>query len=174
MIEPEVAFIDLPENMDLIEAMVKYIINSLFNNNRRELEFLNDNGDGELLTRLQNVLDNQFVRLSYTEAITILQQAMKNGHQFENKDIFWGMDLQTEHERYLCEQETKKPTFLFNYPKDIKAFYMKINDDNKTVAACDLLVPGIGELVGGSARENNYDKIVGRCDELKITTADLQ
>ena len=174
MIEPEVAFIDLTENMDLIETMVKYIINYLFNNNRRELEFLNNNGDNQLLTRLQNVVDNQFVRLSYTEAITILQTAVKNGHRFDNADIFWGMDLQTEHERYLCEQETKKPTFLFNYPKEIKAFYMKVNDDNKTVAACDLLVPGIGELVGGSVRENSYDKIIARCHELQIPTSDLQ
>lgn len=174
MIEPEVAFIDLTENMDLIETMVKYIINYLFNNNRRELEFLNNNGDDQLLTRLQNVVDNQFVRLSYTEAIKILQTAVNNGHKFDNADIFWGMDLQTEHERYLCEQETKKPTFLFNYPKDIKAFYMKVNDDNKTVAACDLLVPGIGELVGGSVRENSYDKINARYHELEIPTADLQ
>ncbi|WP_425377751.1 asparagine--tRNA ligase [Spiroplasma endosymbiont of Polydrusus pterygomalis] len=174
MIEPEVAFIDLSENMTLIETMIKHIINYLFANNRHELRFLNNNVDDKLLARLQNVIDEEFVRLSYTTAIEILQKAVANGQQFENPNIFWGMELQTEHERYLCEQETKKPTFLFDYPKEIKAFYMKAQDDNKTVAACDLLVPGIGELVGGGVRENDYDKIVNRCHELKIPVADLQ
>ncbi|WP_374696327.1 asparagine--tRNA ligase [Spiroplasma endosymbiont of Polydrusus formosus] len=174
MIEPEVAFIDLAENMTLIETMIKYIINYLFANNWRELEFLNNNVDDKLLVRLQNVIDEKFVRLSYTKAIEILQKAVAKRQQFENPNIFWGMDLQTEHERYLCEQEIKKPTFLFDYPKEIKAFYMKAQDDNKTVAACDLLVPGIGELVGGSVRENDYNKIVNRCHELKIPVADLQ
>ncbi|WP_338955867.1 asparagine--tRNA ligase [Spiroplasma endosymbiont of Polydrusus cervinus] len=174
MIEPEVAFIDLAENMTLIETMIKHIINYLFANNRHELEFLNNNVDDKLLARLQNVIDEEFVRLSYTTVIEILQKAVTKGQQFNNPNIFWGMDLETEHERYLCEQETKKPTFLFDYPKEIKAFYMKAQDDNKTVAACDLLVPGIGELVGGSVRENDYDKIVNRCHELKIPMADLQ
>ncbi|WP_342256029.1 asparagine--tRNA ligase [Spiroplasma endosymbiont of Poecilobothrus nobilitatus] len=174
MIEPEIAFIDLEENMTLIEKMIKHIINYLFVNNSHELDFLNSNVDDKLLERLKSVLNDEFVHLSYTKAIEILQKAVTKGQKFENTDIFWGMDLQTEHERYLCEIETKKPTFLFNYPKEIKAFYMKINDDNKTVAACDLLVPGIWELVGGSVRENDYDKIVSRCNELKIPTTDLQ
>ncbi|ALA97204.1 asparaginyl-tRNA synthetase [Spiroplasma kunkelii CR2-3x] len=174
MIEPEISFIDLEENMTLIEKMIKHIIIYLFINNHYELDFLNNNVDDKLLERLKSVLNDEFAHLSYTKAIEILQKAVTKGQKFENPDIFWGMDLQTEHERYLCEIETKKPTFLFNYPKEIKAFYMKINDDNKTVAACDLLVPGIGELVGGSVRENDYDKIFSRCNELKIPTTDLQ
>ncbi|MFU0252206.1 asparagine--tRNA ligase [Spiroplasma sp. Moj] len=174
MIEPEIAFIDLEENMTLIEKMIKHIIIYLFINNHYELDFLNSDVDDKLLERLKSVLNDEFVHLSYTKAIEILQKAVTKGQKFENPDIFWGMDLQTEHEKYLCEIETKKPTFLFNYPKEIKAFYMKINDDNKTVAACDLLVPGIGELVGGSVRENDYDKIVSRCNELKIPTTNLQ
>ncbi len=174
MIEPEIAFIDMEENMTLIKKMIKHIINYLFVNNHHELDFLNINVDNKLLERLKSVLNDEFVHLSYTKGIEILHKAVTKGQKFENTDIFWGMDLQTEHERYLCEIETKKPTFLFNYPKEIKAFYMKINDDNKTVSACDLLVPGIGELVGGSVRENDYDKIVSRCNELKIPTTDLQ
>lgn len=174
MIESEVAFIGLEENMALIEAIIKYIINYLFVNNRNELNFLKNNIDNKLLTRLQNVITNKFAQLSYTKAINILQKAVENGKQFENSNIIWGMDLQTEHERYLCEKKTKKPTFLFNYPKEIKAFYMKTNDDNKTVASCDLLVPGIGELVGGGVRENEYYKIIKRCKELKIPVTDTQ
>ncbi|AHF60766.1 asparaginyl-tRNA synthetase [Spiroplasma mirum ATCC 29335] len=174
MIEPEVAFSDLNDIMKLAQGMIKHVIKYLFDHNHSELSFLTANVDAELLTRLQNVYESEFAQTSYTAAIDLLLAAVKNGHQFVNNDIFWGMDLQTEHERYLCEVVNKKPTFLIDYPKYIKAFYMKINDDNKTVAACDLLVPGIGELVGGSQRENDYQKIVNRCLEMKIPTSDLQ
>lgn len=174
MIEPEIAFINLKENMKLIEKIIKYIINYLIINNYYELIFLNNNVDNKLLKKLKNVINTKFIYLSYTKAIKILKKAVIEKYKFENNNIFWGMDLKTEHEKYLCEKETKKPTFLFNHPKKNKSFYMKINDDDKTVASCDLILPGIGELVGGSVRENNYNKIIKRCNELKISTKDLQ
>lgn len=174
MIEPEIAFADLNEDMDIAEGLIKFVLNYLFTNNQSELKFLNDNIDSNLWTKLEDVKNSSFIRMSYTEAIEYLLKAKDEKIPFENNDIFWGMDLQTEHERYICEQITKKPTFLTNYPKEIKAFYMKLNPDNKTVATTDLLVPGIGELVGGSQREDDYDKLLKRCHELNVATSDLQ
>ena len=169
MIEPEMAFCDLAGDMDVAEAMVKYIIDYVSETCKDELEFLNKFVDNGLLERLKNVSENAFVRLSYTEAIEILKQ---NADKFDDKNIFWGKDLQSEHERFLTESVYKKPVFLTDYPKEIKAFYMKQNPDGKTVAAADLLVPGIGELVGGSQREDDYDKLVARIKELGMNPED--
>ena len=169
MIEPEMAFCDLAGDMDVAEAMVKYVIDYVSETCKDELNFLNQFVDKGLLERLKNVSENAFVRLSYTDAIEILKQ---NADKFDDKNIFWGKDLQSEHERFLTEQVYKKPVFLTDYPKEIKAFYMKQNDDGKTVAAADLLVPGIGELVGGSQREDNYDKLVARIKELGMNPED--
>lgn len=163
MIEPEMSFCDLQGDMDVAEDMVKFIIRYVMETCKEELAFLNQFVDKGLLERLHNVVDNEFVRLPYTEAIELLK---KNADKFEDKDIFWGKDLQSEHERFITEQVYKKPVFLTDYPKEIKAFYMKQNDDGKTVAAADLLVPGIGELIGGSQREENYDKLYARIVEL--------
>ena len=153
MIEPEVAFNDLADNMDLIEEMVKYLINYLMDNCATELEFFNNFVDRGLLDRLNHVAKSEFVRVSYTDAI---KQLEKYNDQFEFK-AYWGCDMQSEHERFLTEQIYKKPVFVTDYPKEIKAFYMRLNDDGKTVAACDLLVPGVGEMVGGSQREERLD-----------------
>ena len=169
MIEPEMAFCDLAGDMDVAEAMVKYIINYVSNTCKDELAFLNQFVDTGLLERLKNVSENAFVRLTYTEAIEILKQ---NADKFDDKNIFWGKDLQSEHERFLTESVYKKPVFLTDYPKEIKAFYMKQNPDGKTVAAADLLVPGIGELVGGSQREEDYDKLYTRIQELGMNPED--
>ena len=169
MIEPEMAFCDLKGDMDVAEAMVKYVIDYVSETCKDELEFLNKFVDTGLLERLKNVSENAFVRLTYTEAIEILKQ---NADKFEDKNIFWGKDLQSEHERFLTESVYKKPVFLTDYPKEIKAFYMKQNPDGKTVAAADLLVPGIGELVGGSQREENYDKLYNRIKELGMNPED--
>ena len=169
MIEPEMAFCDLAGDMDVAEAMVKYVIGYVSETCADELEFLNQFVDKGLKDRLKNVSENAFVRLTYTEAIEILK---KNADKFDDKNIFWGKDLQSEHERFLTEAVYKKPVFLTDYPKEIKAFYMKLNDDGKTVAAADLLVPGIGELVGGSQREDDYDKLVARIKELGMDPAD--
>ena len=169
MIEPEMAFCDLAGDMDVAEAMVKYIIDYVSETCKDELEFLNKFVDTGLLERLKNVSENAFVRLTYTEAIEILKQ---NADKFDDKNIFWGKDLQSEHERFLTESVYKKPVFLTDYPKEIKAFYMKQNPDGKTVAAADLLVPGIGELVGGSQREEDYDKLYNRIKELGMNPED--
>ncbi len=169
MIEPEMAFCDLAGDMDIAEAMVKYVIDYVFESCPEELAFLNQFVDKGLIERLKNVSENAFVRLPYTEAIEILK---KNADKFDDKNIFWGKDLQSEHERFLTEQVYGKPVFLTDYPKEIKAFYMKQNADGKTVAAADLLVPGIGELVGGSQREENYDKLVARIQELGMNPED--
>ncbi|QQY78315.1 asparagine--tRNA ligase [Mycoplasma mycoides subsp. capri] len=174
MIEPEVAFADLKDNIQLIQDMVKYIINYIFKHNRRELEFCNEHLENGLIDKLNNVRNSEFKVTTYTQAIEILKQAVKDGHKFEVSDIEFGLDLGTEHERYICEQVNKAPTFVTNYPKEIKAFYMKQNDDNKTVAAVDLLVPGIGELVGGSQREDNYEKLIKRCKEVNIDIDQLE
>ncbi len=163
MIEPEMAFADLDYDMDVIEDMVKYCINYAFENCGEELKFFNERIDTSLIERLENVRNSEFRRMPYTEAISILEE---NKDEFENKNIFWGMDLNTEHERYLCEKVVKGPVFLTDYPKDIKAFYMRQNDDGKTVAAVDLLVPGVGELVGGSQREERLDVLTARMEEL--------
>jgi len=153
MIEPEMAFYDLEDNMKLIEEMVKYLINYVMDNCKDELEFFNNFVDKDLIERLKHVASSDFPRVSYTEAV---EQLIKNNDRFEFK-VYWGCDLQSEHERFLTEEIYKKPIFVTDYPKDIKAFYMRVNDDKKTVAACDLLVPGIGEIVGGSQREERLD-----------------
>lgn len=166
MIEPEIAFADLDDDMHLIESCLKYCIEYILNNCKDELNFFNNFVDKTLLIRLNDVLKSEFKRLDYTAAINMLNEAKKQGVKFENSDIKWGMDLQTEHERYITEKVVKGPVFIINYPKDIKAFYMRLNDDKKTVAACDLLVPNVGELVGGSQREERYDILKKRMDEI--------
>ena len=155
MIEPEIAFSDLEDDMELAEAMTKYVINYVLENCSAELEFFNKFIDNTLLDRLRNVVENDFARITYTEAIKLL---CESGKQFDYTP-FWGCDMQTEHERYLCEEIFKKPLFVTDYPKEIKAFYMRQNDDGKTVAAADMLVPGVGELIGGSQREERLDKL---------------
>ena len=164
MIEPEIVFADLKDNMALAESMLKYIINYVLEHAPEEMNFFNQFIDKGLLERLQLVANSDFGHITYTEAIEILE---KNNDKFEYK-AFWGCDLQTEHERYLTEQVFKKPVFVTDYPKEIKAFYMKLNEDNKTVAAMDLLVPGIGEIIGGSQREDDYDKLIKRMEELGL------
>ncbi len=170
MIEPEIAFADLADDMDLAEDMVKYIINYCLQNAPEEMEFFNKFIDKGLLERLNNVVSNDFARVTYTEAVEILK---KNNDKFDYK-VEWGSDLQTEHERFLTEQVFKKPVFVTDYPKEIKAFYMKLNDDGKTVAACDLLVPGIGEIIGGSQREENYDVLMSRMRECGLNPDDYK
>ena len=170
MIEPEIAFADLADDMDLAEDMVKYIINYCLQNAPEEMEFFNKFIDKDLLERLNNVVSNDFARVTYTEAVEILK---KNNDKFDYK-VEWGSDLQTEHERFLTEQIYKKPVFVTDYPKEIKAFYMKLNGDGKTVAACDLLVPGIGEIIGGSQREENYDILLERMKECGLNPDDYK
>lgn len=170
MIEPELAFADLSDDMDCAEAMVKYIINYVKDSCKEELEFLNKFVDNGLLARLDNVVNNEFKRLSYTEAIDIL---LKVKDRFD-APVYWGVDLQSEHERYITEEVFKKPVFLTDYPKEIKAFYMRLNDDGKTVAASDLLVPGIGELIGGSQREERIDVLEGRMEECGLNKEDYK
>ncbi|SHJ86572.1 asparaginyl-tRNA synthetase [Hathewaya proteolytica DSM 3090] len=168
MIEPEMAFAELKDYMDVAEEMIKYVINFVMENAPEEMEFFNSFVDKGLLERLKHVANSDFGRVSYTEAVELLQ---KSGQKFEY-DVEWGIDLQTEHERYLTEKIFNKPVFVTDYPKEIKAFYMRMNDDNKTVAAADLLVPAIGELIGGSQREERYDKLVSRIEELGLNTED--
>lgn len=168
MLEPEMAFADLEDNMDLAEAMLKYLIQYCLDNAPEEMEFFNKFIDKELLARLDNVIKSEFKRITYTEAIDLL---VKSGHSFQYP-VEWGCDLQTEHERYLTEQIFKQPIFVTNYPKDIKAFYMRMNEDHKTVAAMDLLVPGVGEIVGGSQREERYDLLLKRMQELNMPEED--
>ena len=164
MIEPEICFADLKDDMDLAEDMIKFIFSTVLEKCPEEMEFFNNFIDKTLLDRLHNVINSDFGRISYTDAIKELEKA---NDEFEYK-VSWGVDLQTEHERYLCEKVFKKPVFVTDYPKDIKAFYMKQNPDGKTVAAADLLAPGIGEIIGGSQREENYDKLVSRMKELNM------
>ena len=168
MIEPEMAFADLDYNMAVIEDLVKYCINYVFDTCEEEMKFFNERIDTCLFDRLNNVRNSEFRRMPYTEAIEILKQAVADGVKFENANIEWGMDLMTEHERYLTEKVVKGPLFLTDYPKDIKAFYMRLNDDGKTVAAVDCLVPGVGELVGGSQREERLEYLEKRMDELGL------
>lgn len=168
MIEPEIAFADLEDNMKLAEDMVKYIISYVLENAPEEMAFFNQFMDKGLIQRLENLVDSDFGRITYTEAVEVLK---KSGHKFEYP-VEWGIDLQTEHERYLTEQVYKKPLFVTDYPKDIKAFYMRLNDDGKTVAACDLLVPGVGEIVGGSQREERLEILEKRMDELGLNKDD--
>ncbi len=164
MIEPEIAFADLNDDMALAEAMVRYVIADVMERCPEELEFLNNFVDKGLIDRLTHVRDSDFARVSYTEAIEILKNS---GEHFEY-GAYWGMDMQTEHERYLAEKHFGRPVCVYNYPKEIKAFYMKQNDDGKTVAAVDVLVPGIGELIGGSQREDRLDVLEARMDELGL------
>ncbi|NLI89078.1 MAG: asparagine--tRNA ligase [Epulopiscium sp.] len=164
MLEPEIAFADLNDNMNLAEDMVKYIVQYVLDEAPEEMEFFNKFIDKDLMNRLNILLESDFVRVSYTDSIEILKNS---GHEFEY-DVFWGCDLQTEHERYLTEKHFKKPVFVTDYPKDIKAFYMKLNDDGETVAAMDLLVPGIGELIGGSQREERLDVLETRMEEMGL------
>ena len=164
MVEPEISFADLEDNMNLAESMLKYIIRFVMEQAPEEMNFFNSFVDKGLLERLNNVVNSDFARVTYTEAVELLE---KNNDKFDYK-VSWGCDLQTEHERYLTEQIYKRPVFVTDYPKDIKAFYMKMNDDNKTVAAVDCLVPGIGEIIGGSQREDDYDKLLARMKELDL------
>ena len=168
MIEPEMAFADLQDDMMLAESMLKYIIRYVLENAPEEMAFLNKFVDKGLLERLNHVVNSEFAHVTYTEAIEILE---KHNDSFEYK-VSWGCDLQTEHERYLTEKEFGRPVFVTDYPKEIKAFYMKQNDDGRTVAAMDCLVPGIGEIIGGSQREDDYEKLLTRMDELKLNTED--
>ena len=169
MIEPEMAFYDLNDNMDLAEEFVKYLISYALENCGEDLEFLNKMTDNTLLYRLKFVLDNEFVRITYTEAVQILTASPRKWEY----PVGWGRDLQAEHERYLVEEYFKRPVIITDYPKEIKAFYMKQNDDNKTVRAMDVLFPGIGEIIGGSQREEQYDRLLARIREMKMPERDL-
>ena len=168
MIEPEMAFADLNDYMNTAEAMIKFVLAEVMEKCPREMEFFNQFIDKGLLERLNHVKDSDFVRVSYTEAVKLLQES---GHKFDYP-VSWGCDLQTEHERYLTEELFKKPVFVTDYPKEIKAFYMRLNDDNKTVAAADCLVPGIGEIIGGSQREERLDVLEARMLELGLNPED--
>ncbi len=168
MIEPEMAFCDLEGDLEVMEAMVKYIITTVMEKCPQEMEFFNSFVDKGLAERLKNVAENDFARVSYTEAVELLQ---KSGQSFKY-DVYWGCDLQTEHERYLTEQVFKRPVFVTDYPREIKAFYMRLNDDGKTVAAADCLVPGIGEIIGGSQREERLDVLTARMRELGLREED--
>ncbi len=169
MIEPEMAFCDLNDNMQVIEDCIKFCIQYVMEACPEEMKFFNTMIDTTLMDRLNHVVNSEFKKMSYTEGIEILKNAVKNGVKFENSKIEWGMDLQSEHERYLTEKVVNGPLFLIDYPEEIKAFYMKLNPDNKTVAACDLLVPAVGELVGGSQREENYELLKAKMDKLGLT-----
>ena len=168
MIEPEMAFAELSDNMDVAEAMIKYVINYVLDNCKQEIEFLNKFIDKELVERLTAVAGSDFGRVTYTDAIKMLEE---HNSEFEYK-VSWGCDLQTEHERYLTEKIFKKPVFVTDYPKEIKAFYMRLNDDGKTVAACDCLVMGIGEIIGGSQREERLELLEARIKELGLDPED--
>ena len=168
MIEPEIAFADLQDNMQLAEDMIKYIINYVLENAPEEMNFFNSFIDKGLIERLNNIVNSEFGRVTYTEAVDLLK---KSGKEFQYP-VEWGIDLQTEHERFLTEEIFKKPLFVTDYPKDIKAFYMRLNDDGKTVAACDLLVPGVGEIIGGSQREERLDVLTRRMEELGLCEKD--
>ena len=172
MIEPEVAFNDINDNMDLAEDFIKYCVRWALENCQDDLAFLNKMIDKTLLERLHFVVEHDFVRLPYTKGIEILEEAVKNGRKFEFP-IYWGADLASEHERYLVEEYFKRPVILTDYPKEIKALYMKMNDDGKTVRAMDVLFPQIGEIIGGSEREENYDKLMARIEELHIPMKDM-
>ena len=168
MLEPEIAFADLFDDMDLAQDMLKYVITGILDKAAPEMEFLNAFVDKDLLSRLTLVASSEFAKVTYTEAIEIL----KNSGETFDYPVSWGIDLQTEHERYLAEKHFQKPVFVYNYPKEIKAFYMRMNDDEKTVAAVDLLVPGVGELIGGSQREERFDRLQNRITELGMNPED--
>ncbi len=173
MIEPEMAFYDIKDNMDLAEDFIKHLVSYALEHCMDDIQFLNDRYDPELIERLKSVVGTEFVRLEYTEGIKILEEAVKNGVQFEYP-VFWGADLQSEHERYLVEKHFGKPVILTGYPKDIKAFYMKQNPDGKTVRAMDVLFPKIGEIIGGSEREADLGKLETRIDELGMSRRNLE
>lgn len=170
MLEPEMAFADLEDDMECAEAMIKYVVKHLLETCKEELNFFNNFYDKELLSKLNNLVNSDFARVSYTEAIDILKE---HNDKFEFP-VEWGIDLQTEHERFLTEQIYKKPTFVYDYPKDIKAFYMRMNEDGKTVAAADMLVPGVGELIGGSQREERKELLEARIKELGLNLDDYK
>ena len=172
MIEPEVAFYDINDNMDLAEDFIKYCVRWALEHCKDDLEFLNKMIDKTLLERLHFVVEHDFVRLTYSEGIRILEEAIAGGRKFEFP-VYWGVDLASEHERYLVEEYFKKPVILTDYPKEIKAFYMKQNDDGKTVRAMDVLFPQIGEIIGGSEREESYEKLMARIEELNIPMKDM-
>ena len=173
MIEPEMAFYDIKDNMDLAEDFIKHLVSYALENCYDDVKFLNDRYDNELIERLESVVKTDFVRLEYTEGINILEEAIKNGEKFEYP-VYWGVDLQSEHERYLVEKHFRKPVILTGYPKDIKAFYMKQNEDGKTVRAMDVLFPKIGEIIGGSEREADLDKLEARIAELGMSLRTLE
>ena len=173
MIEPEMAFYDIYDNMDLAEEFVKYLVQYALDNNFDDLKFLNDKYDDGLIERLQSVLGIPFQRVTYTEAVEILEDAVAHGHQFEYP-VHWGTDFQSEHERYLVETHFGKPVILIDFPKDIKAFYMKQNDDGRTVRGMDVLFPKIGEIIGGSERESSLEKLEARIDELGMSRKNLE
>ena len=172
MVEPEIAFCDLDELTALEEEFIKYCVRWALDNCADDLTFLNKMVDNGLIERLQKVVDTDFVRLPYTEGVRILEEAVKNGHKFEFP-VYWGCDLASEHERYLVEEHFGKPVIMIDYPKEIKAFYMKQNEDGKTVQGTDVLFPQIGEIIGGSVREENYDKLMARIEELNIPMKDM-
>ena len=172
MIEPEIAFIDLPDLMDLEEDFIKYCVRWALDNCKDDLDFLNSMIDKTLLERLQGVLKDDFVRLTYTDGIKILEEAAANGHKFEFP-VSWGMDLASEHERFLVEHHFKKPVIVYDYPKEIKAFYMKINEDGKTVQGTDVLFPQIGEIIGGSVREESLEKLTSEIERRHIPMKDM-
>ena len=172
MIEPEVAFNDIYDNMELAEEFIKYCVSWALENCMDDIKFLNDMFDKELIERLQLIVNTEFVRLKYTEGIEILEKAVADGHKFEFP-VYWGVDLASEHERYLVEHHFKRPVILTDYPKEIKAFYMKQNEDGKTVRAMDVLFPKIGEIIGGSEREADYNKLLSRIEELGIPMKDM-
>lgn len=173
MIEPEMAFYDINDNMDLAEDFIKHLVKYALDNCYDDVKFLNDRYDNELIERLQGVVNTEFVRLEYTEGIKILEQAIADGVKFEYP-VYWGVDLQSEHERYLVEKHFKRPVILTGYPKEIKAFYMKQDPDGKTVRAMDVLFPKIGEIIGGSEREADLEKLEKRIDELKMSRKNLE
>ena len=173
MIEPEMAFYDITDNMNLAEDFIKHLVKYALDNCYDDIKFLNDRYDNELIDRLKSVIGTDFVRLEYTEGIKILEKAVADGTQFEYP-VSWGVDLQSEHERYLVEKHFGKPVILTGYPKDIKAFYMKQNEDGKTVRAMDVLFPKIGEIIGGSERESSLEKLEKRIDELHMSRTNLE
>ncbi|WP_033159879.1 asparagine--tRNA ligase [Mycoplasmoides alvi] len=174
MIEPEIAFINLKDLTIIMEQMIKHSIVYLTTYAKSELEYCNEKINKNLIDNLKTIVSNSFARIEYKDAIEHLKQAVAKGVNFENKNIYFGMDLATEHERYICEKVFNRPVFVLNYPKEIKAFYMKQNNDGATVAAVDLLVPGVGELCGGSQREDSYNKLLKRCNELNMDISSIQ
>ncbi|MDR2461594.1 MAG: asparagine--tRNA ligase [Mycoplasmataceae bacterium] len=173
MVEPEIAFINLEQLQVVIEEFIKYITKYVADNCKDEIDFFAKEKPF-IKERINAIINNKFKRVDYKDGIELLKKAISDGHNFEDKDVFFGKDLGSEHERYLCEKVYNSPIFLQNYPKDIKAFYMKVNKDGITVAANDLLVPGVGEIVGGSQREDDYDKLIKRCQELKMDISSIQ